>query len=325
MDLCDFLTGEGILAAGRAKEIRNRARQMGRSLVREILDRELVSGRELVERLAARTGMNVTEPTREEIDEDVLRLVPLELAAKHLFLPLGYAPQSATAASAGEPPTLRAALCDPFSKRDIEGALGLPIEGCLTVPYTLERLIEQAYAGMVTRVMSAQPSAHSPSSSSPSSSPPSSSSSSSPSSDPTSASSSFSTSSSSSSSSSSSLSSSPTSYPLHPERLDLADRSDLADLADQAAPAVSENPRDQADPAARNVRAEPAGEPYREQHTRKFLEPSTVPSHNVEDEVSPSVRIQALVNLLVEAGVIDREAYLRELRRIMEEEQEQGL
>jgi len=49
-----------------------------------------------------------------------------------------------------------------------------------------------------------------------------------------------------------------------------------------------------------------------------FVEPSTVPSHNIEDEVSPNIRVQALVNVLCKKGLIDRKDYMKEIRKLME-------
>jgi hypothetical protein len=57
----------------------------------------------------------------------------------------------------------------------------------------------------------------------------------------------------------------------------------------------------------------PAGERTR------AAEPSTQPTHLVADEASPEVRLAALVELLVERGVFDRETFLEAVRRMVKQ------
>jgi len=47
--------------------------------------------------------------------------------------------------------------------------------------------------------------------------------------------------------------------------------------------------------------------------------PSTVPSHRVLDDVSPTIQIKALVTLLERSHIIDSDEYLNELHRLMEQ------
>ncbi len=51
---------------------------------------------------------------------------------------------------------------------------------------------------------------------------------------------------------------------------------------------------------------------------RGFIEIPTIPSHNIEDDVPPSVGIQAIVNILCTRNLMTREEYLQEIRRITE-------
>lgn len=55
-----------------------------------------------------------------------------------------------------------------------------------------------------------------------------------------------------------------------------------------------------------------------ESSKQAFVEPSTVPSHNIEDEVSPNIKVQALVNVLCKRGLLDRKDYMKEIRQLME-------
>jgi hypothetical protein len=48
-------------------------------------------------------------------------------------------------------------------------------------------------------------------------------------------------------------------------------------------------------------------------------EPTTQPHHVAADEASPEIGLRALVDLLVERGVVDREAWQEVVRRIMKE------
>lgn len=47
--------------------------------------------------------------------------------------------------------------------------------------------------------------------------------------------------------------------------------------------------------------------------------PTTQPHHNVADEAPPELGLRALVDLLVERGVVNREAWQEALRRLMKE------
>ncbi|MDB4965955.1 MAG: ral secretory system protein domain protein [Myxococcales bacterium] len=49
------------------------------------------------------------------------------------------------------------------------------------------------------------------------------------------------------------------------------------------------------------------------------LEPTTQPHHQVADEASPELAIRALIEVLVERGVIEREAWLEVIRRLVKE------
>jgi hypothetical protein len=51
----------------------------------------------------------------------------------------------------------------------------------------------------------------------------------------------------------------------------------------------------------------------------KGPEPTTQPHHNVADEAPPEVALQALVDLLVERGVLDRESWQEALRRLVKQ------
>ena len=53
---------------------------------------------------------------------------------------------------------------------------------------------------------------------------------------------------------------------------------------------------------------------------RKFGDaPTTKPNHAVTDEASLDLRLQALLELLIERGVIERDPYLETLRRLLKE------
>lgn len=52
-------------------------------------------------------------------------------------------------------------------------------------------------------------------------------------------------------------------------------------------------------------------------------EPETEPAHRLEDEASPAQMVQALVNVLAARGVIDRDEFVVELRRLIREDSEE--
>ena len=60
--------------------------------------------------------------------------------------------------------------------------------------------------------------------------------------------------------------------------------------------------------------AAPAGTPV-----AKMNDPTTQPHHNVADEAPPQVALRALVDLLVERGLLDRESWQEALRRLVKE------
>jgi hypothetical protein len=51
----------------------------------------------------------------------------------------------------------------------------------------------------------------------------------------------------------------------------------------------------------------------------KAADPTTQPHHNVADEAPPELALRALVDLLVDKGVLDREVWLEALRRLIKE------
>jgi hypothetical protein len=60
--------------------------------------------------------------------------------------------------------------------------------------------------------------------------------------------------------------------------------------------------------------AAPTGTP-----AAKAPDPTTQPHHNVADEAPPELALRALVDLLVERGVIDRETWQEAVRRLVKE------
>jgi hypothetical protein len=51
----------------------------------------------------------------------------------------------------------------------------------------------------------------------------------------------------------------------------------------------------------------------------KAPDPTTQPHHNVADEAPPDVALRALVDLLVERGVLDRETWQEAVRKLVKE------
>jgi hypothetical protein len=51
----------------------------------------------------------------------------------------------------------------------------------------------------------------------------------------------------------------------------------------------------------------------------KSADPTTQPHHNVADEAPPELALRALVDLLVDRGVLDREAWQETVRRLVKE------
>jgi hypothetical protein len=51
----------------------------------------------------------------------------------------------------------------------------------------------------------------------------------------------------------------------------------------------------------------------------RTADPTTQPHHNVADEAPPELALKALVELLVERGVVDRETWLEACKRLMKE------
>lgn len=54
----------------------------------------------------------------------------------------------------------------------------------------------------------------------------------------------------------------------------------------------------------------------------EVTEPETQPAHRLEDEASPAQMVQALVNVLAAKGVLDRDEFVAELRRLLREDLE---
>jgi hypothetical protein len=49
------------------------------------------------------------------------------------------------------------------------------------------------------------------------------------------------------------------------------------------------------------------------------IEPTTQPHHNISDEAPPELGLRALIDLLVERGLIDRDTWLEAVRRLVKE------
>ena len=271
MDICEFLVDQGVLAPPQAQEVKTRSHRERLSLLRVILDMQLEEEGSLYEILADASPFPAVDLPSEEVDPDTLRVLPHELAATHLLMPLSFEEADPEEEA---PPRLRVAVADSFMElEEISSAIGYTLKPSLARASSLETAIGKHYSTVITKVMSVQPSAQDQLS----------------------------------------TGAAPKGAPMASPH-DLATR-ELALEPRKNTPQRGPSPvQKRGFPAPAEVQTEPTQE--------GFIDPPTIPSHNVEDEVSPNIKIQAVVNLLCREGVLDRSDYIKELRRLLEEDRD---
>ncbi len=149
MDLCTLLEDHGLLSHAQAEVIRAAASQTSDPLVRHLMESRIVPETNLVRALALETGCEVLDPSSAMPGPDIVRLVPWDLASRHMVLPLRIRPDLP-----GSP--LEIVLADPLDQDlidRIEELVEGPVVVALAKPSLLARAIERAYSGVVTRVV----------------------------------------------------------------------------------------------------------------------------------------------------------------------------
>lgn len=147
MLLEERLITEGVLRAARRQAKRERL-----PIVVILLEEEHLTEQQLVDLLARRLKLPVVEPARLQIDEDVLREIPYDLAEKYRVMPLALVPD----ARPGVPARLRLAMADPLDRDALDelgGVTGRPIDPVIAPAIGLSAAIRHRYRGAITRLL----------------------------------------------------------------------------------------------------------------------------------------------------------------------------
>jgi hypothetical protein len=142
--LADIAAAERLLSPARLAAATRRARTSGEPLVVVLVKSEKVAEERVAAALARHLGLRA-EPLG-DVDEEVVREVPNELARARRLVPLS--------AAAG---VLRLAMADPTDREaidDIEASSGARVEPVLGRLSEVEEAVRRAYRSIVTAVMS---------------------------------------------------------------------------------------------------------------------------------------------------------------------------
>jgi hypothetical protein len=152
-DLGDLLLEERIITEGVLRAARRLAKRERLPMVVVLLEEEHLSEQQLVDLLMRRLKLPVIDlghGDRLEIDEDVLREVPYDLAEKHRVLPL-----SLVSDPRGGPSRLRLAMADPMDREaldELEALVGKPLDPVIAPAMALAAAIRFRYRGAITRL-----------------------------------------------------------------------------------------------------------------------------------------------------------------------------
>lgn len=146
-DIGDLLLEERLITEGVLRAARRLAKRERLPVVVVLLDERHLSEQQLVDLLSRRLNLQVADLSRVEIDEDVLRLVPYDLAEKHRALPL-------SSSDFGRGGVLRVAMADPLDRDaldELHALTGHAIDPLIAPAGVLASVIRSRYRGSMNR------------------------------------------------------------------------------------------------------------------------------------------------------------------------------
>ncbi len=151
-DLGDVLLEERLLTEGVLRAVRRLAKRERMSIVVVLLEEEHVSEDQLLSVLSRRLKLPVVTPGNLLIEEEVLRLIPYDLAERYRVLPLGLHLDQP-----GGTGVLRVAMADPLDREardDLQRLTGHSIDPVISPASALAMAIRQRYRGALTQLPS---------------------------------------------------------------------------------------------------------------------------------------------------------------------------
>lgn len=146
-DLGDLLLEERLITEGVLRAARRLAKRERLPVVVVLLDEKHLTEQQLVDLLTRRLKLQAVDLSRVEIDEDVLRIVPYDLAEKHRVLPLAVSEDR-------RGKVLRAAMADPLDRDaldELAASTGHVIEALVAPAAALAAVIRGRYRGSLNR------------------------------------------------------------------------------------------------------------------------------------------------------------------------------
>lgn len=152
--LAEILCEEGLLPQREAEGALAAAEEIGVPLVTVLLEQGLVRGAELRDMLRRRLSLPEFDPEATTVDQDAVRLVPLEEARRYRIIPVRLE-------VSGAERELTLAMVDPtdtHAQDNVAFTTGAVVRPLLALDTHLDAAIHATYQGIVTRVMSRHPS-----------------------------------------------------------------------------------------------------------------------------------------------------------------------
>jgi type IV pilus assembly protein PilB len=138
----ELLVKAGLLTEARLSEIKDIQVAQGSLLITQLISQGVIGEEELIQLLSQQFGIPIVELTDYEVAQEVLELIPQNLAIKHVILPLSKRNS-----------TLTVAMVDPsniHALNDIKFITGLDIQVVLAKEGELKRLQEKVFEGAIS-------------------------------------------------------------------------------------------------------------------------------------------------------------------------------
>ena len=145
-----ILVEERLIAREQLNQAERAAVRLGSPLVTVLLDQGLVTEEALVEALCRRLQLERFDPLQTGVEQEAVRLVPLEEANRYRLLPVQLHQRSGQR-------VLRVAMADPLDTQaieDIEFSTASIVEPLIARPSHLAEAIRHHYRGVMTKIIS---------------------------------------------------------------------------------------------------------------------------------------------------------------------------
>ncbi|UJR79843.1 hypothetical protein [Sandaracinus amylolyticus] len=145
MDVLDLLAREGLVAPSDVAMLRKR----GGSAISAVIDAGLAGDDVVADALAREAGAVVIDLDRGTLEHEAVRLVPEEIARRHLAIVVALEPSGRS---------VRAAFANPLDERaiaDIAAATGRGVRAMVATVSSIRRAIDREYGSGSTRLIEA--------------------------------------------------------------------------------------------------------------------------------------------------------------------------